>query len=69
MKEYDICSCCRYKKANTKQHFNFKEDTKVCDDCYKAMRIAERDFFHDENSSADEIFKMLDFIEVSRYLE
>lgn len=69
MREYDVCPCCHYEKANTKWHFNYKEEIKVCDDCYKAMRIAERDFFNDENSSADEIFKMLDFVEVSRYLK
>lgn len=57
------------RKANTKWHFNFKEEIKVCNDCYNAMRIIERDFFNDENSSEDEIFKMLDKIEATRYLE
>lgn len=69
MREYDVCPCCHYEKVNTEWHFNYKEGIKVCDDCYRAMRIAERDFFNDENSSADEIFKMLDFVEVSRYLK
>lgn len=43
MREFDICPCCHSEKTNTEWHFNYKCGIKVCDDCYNAMRIAERD--------------------------
>ena len=69
MNTNSICPCCHNEKTKTEWHFNFKGDIKVCNDCYNAMRIAERDFFNDDNSSADKIFKMLDYVEATRYLE
>lgn len=69
MREYDICPCCHYEKVNTVWHFNYKEGIKICNDCYNAMKIVERDFFNDENSAADDIFKMLDKVEATRYLK
>lgn len=44
-KSFDICPCCHNDKHNTNWHFNFKEGIKVCNECYSAMRISERDFF------------------------
>ena len=69
LSEWNKCPCCHYEKVNTEWHFNFKEGIKICDDCYNAMRITERDFFNDEKSSAEDIFKMLDHVEATRYLE
>lgn len=43
-KSFDICPCCHNDKHNTNWHFNFKEGIKVCNECYSAMRISERDF-------------------------
>lgn len=68
-KSFDICPCCHNDKHNTNWHFNFKEGIKICNECYSAMRILERDFFNDDKSKADDIFKMFDHIEATRYLE
>ena len=67
MNEFDICPCCHIEKSKTEWHFNFKEGIKVCDDCYNAMRICERDLF--ENGKADEILNMFSYIETTRYLK
>lgn len=68
MREFDICPCCHSEKTNTEWHFNYKCGIKVCDDCYKSMRITERDFFYDEKSTANDIFRMFDHVEATRYL-
>ena len=54
MREFDVCPCCHYEKQTTEWHFNFEKGIKVCDDCYNAMRICEKDLF--EKGTADEIF-------------
>ena len=67
MNEFDICPCCHIEKTQTAWHFNYEKGIKVCDDCYNAMKIVERDLF--EIGNEEEIFNMFSYIEATRYLK